>query len=86
MLTITVQDIPRVKVVEVLTKIRTDWELATDGDSLVDVQGSVGLILVDLVIGLALRPSEQVQVLGPVLQTELQNLLVVMPQSVVLEQ
>ena len=82
MLTIAVQDIPRSQLVGTLTKIREEWEMAADCDSLVDVQGSVGLILVDLVIGLALRPSEQVQVLGPTLQAELQNLLVVMPESV----
>ena len=67
--------------IKVLANLRQEWEQVVEGESLVDVKGSVGLILVDLVIGLALRPSEQFQVLGSALHAELQSILVVIPEN-----
>jgi hypothetical protein len=69
-------------VVEVLTNFRQEWEQAAEGESLVDVKGSVGLVLFDLVTALALRQSEQVQVLGSALYEELRDTLVVIPENV----
>jgi hypothetical protein len=68
-------------VVEVLTNFRQEWEQAAEGESLVDVKGSVGLVLFDLVTALALRQSEQVQVLGSALYEELRDTLVVIPEN-----
>ena len=67
------QILARPNVVEVLANFRQEWELSADGESLVDIQGSIGLILFDLVIGLALIRYEQVQVLGSTLFQELQD-------------
>jgi hypothetical protein len=68
-------------VVEALARFRREWEQAAEGESLVDIQGSVGLMLADLVIALALRPSVQVQVLGSELYEELQSILAVIPEN-----
>jgi hypothetical protein len=68
-------------VVEVLTNFRQEWEQAAEGESLVDLKGSVGLVLFDLVTALALRQSEQVQVLGSELYEELQDILIVLPEN-----
>ncbi len=74
------QTLARSTVVDVLACIRQEWEEAA-GESLVGIQGSVGLILADLVSGLALRPSEQIQVLGSALHAELQGILVTIPEN-----
>ena len=75
------QTLTHPNVVEVLAHFRQEWEQVAEGESLVAVRGSVGLILVDLVRALALRQSEQVQVLGSALHAELQSILVVIPES-----
>ena len=75
------QILTRPNVVEVLAHFRQEWEQVAEGESLVEVKGSVGLILVDLVRAFALRQSEQVQVLGLALHAELQSILVAIPES-----
>jgi len=50
--------------IEGLTRIRQEWEEAAGGMSLDEVQGSIGLMLVDVVHALGLLPGEVVQVLG----------------------
>ena len=69
------------KVVEVLTSFRQEWEQFANGESLVDVKGSVGLMIFDFVGALALPHSEQVQVLGPALYQDIQDLLVFIPEN-----
>ena len=72
--TIQSDTLSRSQVINALAKIRQDWESAVDGESLVDIQGSIGLLLIDLAVGLKLRKSEQLSVLGSALHAELQGL------------
>jgi hypothetical protein len=73
--------ITRTTVVDVLAQLRQEWEMAVEQEDLVDVQGSIGLLLLDIVIGLRLQPFEQIQVLGSKLHSELQSILVVIPEN-----
>jgi hypothetical protein len=75
------QEITRSSVVDVLAQLRKDWETAVEEADLVDVQGSIGLLLLDIVIGLKLKPFEQIQVLGAKLHAELQHFLLVIPEN-----
>ena len=71
--TIQSDTLSRSQVINALATIRQDWESAVDGESLVDIQGSIGLLLIDLAVGLMLRKSEQQYVLGSALHSELQR-------------
>ena len=50
--------------IEALARLRAEWQEAANGRPLADVQGSVGLILADVVAALELLPEEAAQVLG----------------------
>jgi hypothetical protein len=56
--------IDRDQVIDGFIHVREEWEDAIEGDNLVDARGSVGLLLLDLVIAIGLLPEEQVQALG----------------------
>jgi len=47
-----------------LSVLRQEWEQAADGDSLINVPTSVGLLLFDVTARLGLTQEEQAQVLG----------------------
>lgn len=57
-------------VFDVLTDIRQEWEAVTNGESLVHYEGSVGLLLFDIVTKLDISAEEQRRILGPVLFDE----------------
>lgn len=57
-------------VVGSLARLREEWHEAVDGESLIDVQASVGLLLGDVVMLLGLSADEQVAVLGEELRRE----------------
>ena len=61
MLTRTKPGIPRSDVVDSLALLRQEWQASTDGESLIDVQASVGLLLGDVVmmLGLSSQVSQQ---------------------------
>ena len=61
----------RTKMVESLTSLRQDWEQAAEGKSLIGVNGSIGLILFDLLARLELTPDEGRVFLGTKLYDEL---------------
>lgn len=63
------------QVVLALARIRQEWELAAQGESLIQVEASVGLLLADLVMALGFPPVEKEQVLGPELAGQLQDVL-----------
>lgn len=65
----------RFEFVESLARIREEWQAAANGDSLLDLEGNVGLFFADIVNGLGLRSDEQAKVLGPTLFQEMQELL-----------
>jgi len=69
------QIITRNRVVNALANIRQEWGQAANGESLIEVKGSVGLLLADLVMAIDLNPAEQVEVLGADLVEELQGIL-----------
>jgi hypothetical protein len=71
--------IPRSSVIAALSSLRREWTLAVDGESLIEVETSVGLLLADLVTGLGLTQEEQVQVLGVDLANELKDVLIPVP-------
>jgi len=70
MLTFTKQGISRSAVVASLAQLRQEWQTAVDGESLIGVQTSVGLLLGDVVMMLGLSSDEQVAVLGRELRRE----------------
>ena len=70
MLTQTETVIFRSDVIGSLARLRQEWQAAIDGESLIDVQASVGLLLGDVVMMLGLSSDEQVAVLGEELRRE----------------
>ena len=59
---------------ESLAHIRQEWQDAANGDSLLNMEGNVGLFLADIVNGLALGNEDQAKVLGQSLFQEIQEL------------
>jgi hypothetical protein len=53
-----------------LSTIRQEWEHAAEGESLIQVQASVGLLLLDVAAKLGLTQEEQKSVLGTRLYRE----------------
>jgi hypothetical protein len=67
--------IMRPNVITALIQIREDWEVAADGDSLVDVRGSVGMLFGDIVDAVGLTYEERCQVLGENLSKDLNEIM-----------
>ncbi len=65
----------RSKVVTALADLRTNWENAAKGESLVGINGSVGLLLFDIVGCLGLTMEEMNVLLGTKLSSELNQLM-----------
>ena len=61
---------PRSDIVNSLAHLRQEWQETVDGENLIDVQASVGLLLGDVVMMLGLSSDEQVAVLGEELRRE----------------
>lgn len=53
-----------------LSAFRQEWDVAAEGESLVQVNASVGLLLLDITAKLGLTPNEQKVVLGSRLYRE----------------
>jgi len=54
----------RTAVLENLSGLRKEWEAVAEGDSLIDLPASVGLLLFDVTARLGLTEDEQTLVLG----------------------
>jgi hypothetical protein len=67
--------LPRMKVIESLAKFRQEWQSLADDQNLLNVQASVGLILVDITDRLELNEQEKTVVLGHKLITQAGTLL-----------
>ena len=65
--------VTHVHIIEVLTNLRTEWELAASGKSLLAHKGSVGLILFDIVTHLNLTIDEQQSLMGTQLFSEISD-------------
>lgn len=66
---------PRIQTITALATLRQEWQEAAQGESLLNVDGNVGLFLADLVNTLGLSVHEQTVVLGQTLFDELRDLL-----------
>ena len=66
---------PRFQFITALSHIRQEWQDAVEGKSLIEVEGNMGMLLADLINGIGLGTSEQVQVLGKDLFQEMQDFL-----------
>jgi hypothetical protein len=69
----------RQQLIQILARFRKEWEEAAEGDSLLDLEVSVGLLLADLAMALNLTPHELSQALGENLVDELQEILIPVP-------
>ena len=67
--------IPRNQVITALARLRQEWELTANGESLVDIDASVGLLLTDVGMAIGLTPMEQIEVFGADLVLQLQGIL-----------
>jgi hypothetical protein len=67
--------VERMQLVNTLTRIRQEWQDATSGESLLEVEGNMGMLLADIINNIGLPIEEQVQVLGTELFQEMQELL-----------
>ena len=63
------------QVISVLSRLRQEWQEATEGASLLEAHGNIGLILADLINGFALSADDQRQILGAELFRELADFL-----------
>ena len=65
----------RAQVVQSLAGFRQEWEEASKRESLVDIKGSVGLLLADVLERLNLNQQEKFAVLGLRLSREVETIL-----------
>lgn len=63
------------QVISTLTRLRQEWQQATDGGSLLETHGNIGLVLADLLNGFKLSTADQRQILGAELFSELAEFL-----------
>jgi len=71
--------IHNVEVVQGLERTRLEWQQAADGESLLNLETNVGLLLADVTAAIGLTPEEKVLVLGADLVDELQDTLLPVP-------
>lgn len=69
------QPITYPQIISTLTHLRQEWQEATDGVSLLETSGNMGLILADLINGFGLNTEDQRQILGTELFHELADFL-----------
>jgi hypothetical protein len=67
------------QVIRAIARIREEWQDAAGKENLLEVQGSVGLLLLDLALALGFTSHEISEALGDVLATELEGMLPVCP-------
>jgi hypothetical protein len=71
--------IHNVEVVRGLERTRLEWQQAADGESLLNLETNVGLLLADVTTAIGLTSEEKVLVLGAELLDELQDTLLPVP-------
>ena len=65
----------KAQIITVLSNLRREWEDAAAGESLLNMEGNVGLFLADIVNAFGFSSHELMLVLGIDLYTELQEIL-----------
>ncbi|MBI1792633.1 MAG: hypothetical protein HYR70_00390 [Chloroflexi bacterium] len=63
------------RIISTLTYLRLEWQEATNGASLIETDGKIGLVLADLINGFGLDVNDQCQILGNDLFLELKDFL-----------
>ena len=71
MLTQVYPHVQRLQMVNALANIAHEWREAAEGESLIEMQTSVGMLLFDVVLAIGLNRAEQEAVLGADLRKEL---------------
>lgn len=69
------QPITHSQIVSALARIRQEWQEATEGTSLLETDGNIGLVLADLINGFGLNVDDQCRILGNDLFHELSDFL-----------
>ena len=69
------QTMTQSKIISTLTRLRQEWQEATEGASLLETDGNIGLILADLLNGFGLDTEDQSRILGTKLSQELRDFL-----------
>jgi hypothetical protein len=62
-------------IISTLMHLRLEWQEATNGGSLLETDGKIGLVLADLINGFGLDVDDQFQILGNDLFLELKDFL-----------
>ena len=63
------------QIVSTLSRLRQEWQEATDEASLLETDGNMGLVLADLINGFGLNAEDQCRILGADLFQELRDFL-----------
>ena len=63
------------RIISTLMHLRLEWQEATNGESLLETDGKIGLVLADLINALGLEVNDQFQILGNDLFLELKDFL-----------
>jgi hypothetical protein len=69
------QTMTQSKIISTLTRLRQEWQEATEGASLLETDGNIRLILADLLNGFGLDAEDQSRILGAKLSQELRDFL-----------
>jgi hypothetical protein len=69
----TQQAVNHMLIISTLTRLRQEWQEATDGVSLLETSGNIGLVLADLINGFGLNAEDQCRILGTRLYHELSD-------------
>ena len=65
----------RIQIISTLSRLRQEWQEATDGANLLETNGNIGLVLADLINGFGLNAEDQCRILGTELFQELRDVL-----------
>jgi hypothetical protein len=60
--------------IDILSRFRQEWQKAASGQSLLEVEGNIGMVLADLVDAFGFATQEQILVLGTELFEEMQEI------------
>ena len=63
------------QIISTLSRLRQEWQEATEGASLLETNGNIGLVLADLINGFGLNAEDQCRILGTELFQELKDFL-----------
>ena len=69
------QPTAQTQIISTLSRLRQEWQEATDGTSLLETDGNIGLVLADLINGFGLNAEDQCRILGTELFQELRDSL-----------